>query len=232
MKERPLLFSVSMARASRDESKTQTRRIVNPQPKGDFLGVSIGNKTQTLSAFFSNGAWPCPYGRPGDLLWVREEHYCWGHWEPVDGVKTKGGKQKWQFVPDAGGCSFDPPSTFRKGRYSADPETKAWHKRLARFMPSKFSRTILEITNVRVERLQDISESDAMAEGIHEFKCPQMSYFHSRKEAPTEDHFLTPGMAYMDLWNSINGLEAWSANPYVWVVEFKKIKPQTTLAGH
>ena len=101
---------------------------------------------------------------------------------------------------------------------------EGWKWKPSIFMPREACRIELEITGIRVDRLNEISEADALAEGIHEFKLPQMSYFHSRKEAPTEDHFLTPRMAYRDLWQSINGPGSWEKNPFVWAIEFKRLE--------
>lgn len=107
------------------------------------------------------------------------------------------------------GCSFEPPSSFRKGRHHKDPYTNAWHKRLARFMPGAFSRISLDVTGIRVERLQEISAFDALAEG-----CP----YHVKCDPTPEDVLKW----YSDLWESINGEGSWAANPFVWVVEFKR----------
>lgn len=169
MKERPLLFSGPMVRAILDGSKTQTRRIVTPQPVeiewfehqqawvGSF-GDDAGSPTNPHQLI------QCPYGTVGTRLWVREDHYRSGHWEPIPGVTTKGGRQKWQFVTDRDGCLFEMPDGCRLGFSRSDPKTPAWYKRLGRFMPRALSRIDLEVTAVRVERLNDISEKDAIAE--------------------------------------------------------------------
>lgn len=242
MKSRPILFSAPMVRAILDGSKTQTRRVaklVKTLPDGQGWDALQKPGTRTCLPLvdgqfqykpyggapwepYPNIAEYCPYGQAGDTIWVREEHYRFGHWEPVVGVKTKTGRQKWAFVPDHGGCSFDPPALFRKGMHSKDPYTKTWHKRLARFMPRWASRITLEITGVRIERLQEISDEDAIAEGIHAFGN---GYYHTRPTAPTEDHFNSAVMAYRDLWGSINGPGSWEKTPFVWIVEFRRVKP-------
>lgn len=235
MKERPILFSAAMVQALLAGSKTQTRRIaklVATLPDGGGWQALRKPGTHTCLPLvdgkfqwkpaagdgwreYPNIGEYCPYGQVGDQLWVRETT-C---------IAPK------QFAFPDETCVKDYEGEWRYVSYKADGFAEdamrdyglKWTPSI--HVPKWASRITLEITNVRCERLQDISESDAMAEGVHEFKCPQMSYFHSRKEAPTEDHFLIPGMAYMDLWNSINGPESWKSNPFVWVVEFRRSKP-------
>lgn len=222
-KERPILFSGAMVRAILNGSKTQTRRVVKPQPANDPAihhpiepyRTSGGDWNWVLAAtgMGTGDPFPCPYGKPGDLLWVREEHYRFGHWEPVPGVSTKGGRQKWRFVADADETLFDAPDEYRKGRHHKDPSTPAWHKRLARFMPRSVSRITLEITDVRVERLNDINEQDAEAEGID-----------FMREIPDADETLRASKLFEVLWESINGIGSWSLNPWVWVIEFRRVE--------
>lgn len=219
MKERPILFSGPMVRAILDVRKTQTRRVVKPQPQKsgrwwswkNWEGSDDGDRFGPMLASIISAN--SSYGAPGDRLWVREEHYRFGHWEPVPGVRTKTGRMKWRFVADSQEVCFDAPDIFRKGRHHKDPGTPAWHKRLARFMPRLASRITLEITDVRVERLQDISEEDAMAEG-----CEWQHW--------TFPNSTTPGKtSYCVLWESINGAGSWDANPWVCVVSFRRIEP-------
>ncbi len=233
MKEPPILFSAPMARAIHDGRKTQTRRSMKPQPPSSYRLVHIRTQDTDynpitgvagLYAGFDTRPdddldplyYRSPYGQPGDRLWAREEHFRFGHWEMIPGVKTKGGRQKWKFVADDGYVRFadEPgaPKTFRKGRHHKDPSTPAWHKRLARFMPRKFSRITLEITGVRIERLKDISEADAKAEGIIVWESDRLQRGDS---AGRQD--------YKALWESINGPGSWALNPWVWVITFKKL---------
>lgn len=272
MKSRPLLFSPVMASATLRavDPKTQTRRIVNPQPPtwandpqiavgpwvhiyGNHPNGKCGHpKCACMQAGPAMWTAASPYGSPGDELWVREEHYRFGHWEPVEGVQTKGGKQKWRFVADSDECRFDAPDTFRKGRHHFDSATPAWHKRLARFMPRQLSRITLEIVSVRIERLQDISEADAWAEGIGDPKKPLCSlanlciqfpktnigslaaddpklyrFGDDRSQATDYERVVsTSGRGvYAYLWESINGTGSWANNPFVWVVTFKRKEP-------
>lgn len=179
IRERPILFSGAMVRAILEGRKTQTRRVVKAIGPDTRYVMTTGEIGLPAGVWREDGwllpdigpKFKCPYGVPGDRLWVREEHYRFGHWEPVQGVRTKGGRQKWKFVADTTEVLFDAPPSFRRGRHHKDPEIKAWHKRLGRFMPKSLARTWLEITGVRVERLQDISEADALAEGFYTETC-------------------------------------------------------------
>lgn len=218
MKETGILMRGPLVIETLEGRKTQTRRIVDIKK---FGGPSEDHDSRGEFRF-ENGLWqssagkynvwsdplPCPYGRPGDRLWVREEHYRFGNWEKLSGVKTKLGRSKWRFVCEREQVRFNPPSAFRKGRHAKDPTTSAWHKRLARFMPKKLCRLTLEILMVRVERLQDISRGDAMAEG-----CP------FRNMAGGDD----PRQWYAELWESINGPGSWKLNSWVWAITFKKL---------
>lgn len=176
MKERPILFSGPMVRAILEGRKTMTRRIVKRQPSGFDL-----NDKPVFGA--------CPYGAPGDRLWVKET------WLPI-------------YIDSLPGHVID------KTQYRADetnPLSGAgmWHPSI--YMPRKRSRIKLEITGVRVERLHTITEEDAKAEGIMGATVGEYG---------DRGCFITD-FAY--LWSKINGHESWDANPWVWVVEFKRV---------
>lgn len=213
--ERPMLYSTEMVRSIDDERKTKTRRMkgleeINQSPDdwnlfGIELGNTLGKGMVTIAGFESptkKGYIPCPYGKPGDLLWVRETFYQYGHWSR-NGL-TKTGRPKWQFLPydDDIRFYFNPPDRFEISRNRTDPQAPRWYKRLGRFLPKTASRTWLQITDIRVERLHDITEEDAMAEGV---EWEPFSY---------EEGFET-------LWATINGQESWNLNPWVWVISFK-----------
>jgi hypothetical protein len=167
-----------------------------------------GAKTQTRRALTGPvDAARNRFGSPGDRLWVRETFFAFGRWETR--FNERKGRQEWYFVDMtlASGSSY---------RYEADdgpradPHTRreaggapAWHKRPALFMPRAASRIVLEIVQVRIERLQDISVGDAIAEGI----------------GPSDD----PVLAYRQVWERINGNGSWEVNPLVWVVEFRRL---------
>lgn len=216
---RPILVSAPMVSALREGRQTQMRRLVKPQPESHLMyprnlfGDIWQWCTHPKQLADVVPSWRCPFGQPGDLLWVREEHYRFGHWEPVSGMRTKAGRVKWRFVADRDDVLYEPPAQFRKGRHHKDPATRAWHKRLARFMPRRFSRLTLRITDVRVERLQDISDADAIAEG-----CPAVSLYDLDCDSTP------PARHFRSLWESINGPGSWAANPWVWRIAFDVIK--------
>jgi len=241
-KERPILFSAAMVRAILAGRKTQTRRIVTPQPRlHHYLQPMWGTSPPPNPVEFGDKhLWRevgpdypdderddrrCPYGVPGDRLWVREEHYRFGHWERATGrqKRTRTGRQRWRFVADTDEVRFDAPTEFRKGRHHRDSSTPAWHKRLARFMPRALSRMSLEVTEVRAQRLPEISEDDARAEGVERDTSP---CDHTRLSCADIGCLgQTHRSAFAELWNGINETRApWSSNPWVWAVTFRRVE--------
>jgi hypothetical protein len=237
MKERPILFSAPMVRAILAATKTQTRRVLKPQPSEHHWELLQGHQLKASApvacvdgkmhvrfwhSIPQNTVWDkagdasCPYGQPGDRLWVRE---TWFPDPPCDGT--------WGYTAWAGcriGQIAGVPERFRKPRhciYAADWKGIPLRWTPAIHMPRWASRITLEITSVRVERLLDISEADAIAEG-----CTQNhnGYFWGGPHSVSGlKQMATAKQAYQDLWKSINGPESWEANPWVWVVEFKEI---------
>lgn len=182
MRERPILFSAPMVRPILTGQKTQTRRAVKLNDAGR---VQLATKQWHIDD--SNVKHACPYGQPGDRLWVRESFspyiYREGCWYWADGNMA------------AYDCEKPKPSIH---------------------MPRWASRITLEITGVRVERLQDISEADAQAEGV--------TVEDHHKGGYCAGEFLPPAVrAFRELWESINGASAWETNPWVWVVEFRRL---------
>lgn len=166
-----------------------------------------GAKTQTRRALRQPaGVERNRFGQPGDLLWVRETFYAFGHWT----TRFNPAKQRdeWVFIDMTRACGHawryaadEKPGFAAQGRreLGADP---CWHKRTALFMPRAASRILLRIAEVRIERLQDISVADARAEGI------------------VPGTVADPVLAYRGIWEGINGPGSWDANPLVWVVAF------------
>jgi hypothetical protein len=199
-KERPILFSGPMVRAILQGRKTQTRRIIKPDWSRCLDLDDADDRGKAIER--------CLYGQPGDRLWVRET------WTPDHAA----------FYPNFP-CVYRADAGYEYDRnekgetYSI--EQKAWYPyrwRPSIFMPRWASRITLEITGVRVERLQDISEADAIAEGC--------AASHPSIDAISRE-FGYPDFArsqFAQLWESINGLDSWSATPWVWVVEFNRLE--------
>ena len=187
MKELGMIFNGEMVRAILDGRKTQTRRIMKNQPAGDYpdtpaLIRSVDGGFQWYGHYGESSIFNCPFGAVGDRIWVRE---TWA---------------RYNIDQDSHDMAYraTPPADW--------PEEGRWRPSI--HMPRWASRLTLEITGVRIERLNDISEDDARDEG-----------------APTEccvigdKHFL----GFRSLWKSIYGEESWKSNPWVWVIEFKVV---------
>lgn len=212
MKERPILFSAPMVRAILAGTKTQTRRVVRKQFAPDAIVAEVGATTpEGWQVSGHSGLWwadagaclddavRCPYGQPGDQLWVREA---------------------WDFLPDSAGDEPNAalivywatgsserrlvPDGFKSLLYGHEKRRPSIH------MPRWACRITLEVTDVRVERLQSISIGDCIAEGIPR-GGPENPDGIERRE-------------YRKLWECINGPGSWDANPWVWVVSFKRIE--------
>lgn len=226
-RERPILFNGDMVRALLAGTKTQTRRLVKPQPDDTHNGQPYwhigGLRTSWLQRpvgaepHWGNNPLPCPYGQPGERLWVRES---WTP-DPVD-------DGDWNYTSWAGckeGRIAGVPERFRDPGhviYAAHWEGAPLRWTPSIHMPRWASRIRLEITEVRAERLQDITEADARAEGITDggcLNCGNPEPCGCSEPAPDARD------SYARLWMSINGDESWAANPWVWVVKFKVVQP-------
>lgn len=214
MKERSILFNAEMVRAVLDGRKTQTRRVIKPQPQRDENGGLFWKGDEPL--------WPedCPYGQLGDRLLIKERHLLNGHWQR-NGV-TKAGRPAWRFVCDKSkGVMFydDPPIEICTRK-----DQVGWFRRGPRFMPRWAVRTKCNLTGVRVEMVQEITPEDCEAEGItggtHASPCNGLPYENYYTNGLT---YAEPRGAFRDLWNSINAKRgySWAENPWVWVVEFE-----------
>ncbi len=227
---KPILFSTEMVQAILEGRKTQTRRILKPQPDfnkawenlgfsenkfgiktdleipdidvtGNFLGVSSPIE---IDGFKATGM--CIPNIPikihkGDILWVRET------WQTT----WNENKKSWDTIYKADG-----------GYWIDDDGIMKWKPSI--YMPKKRARIFLEVTNVRVERLQDITEEDAIAEGIKKTwinddikQCKFKNYINDGKGSKS------PIDSFISLWKKINGEDSWNANPWVWVYEFKQV---------
>jgi len=202
--ERGMIFNAEMVRAILDGRKTQTRRPVKPQPEltersgfswnGALYGA--GSDERETNRNFAHAK--CPYGKPGDRIWVRE---TWARYN----------------------IDHDSHDMAYRATTPEDwPEGGRWRPSI--HMPRWASRILLEITDVRVERLNSISEEDARAEGIIDGGCLNCGDPEPCGCA-NPDPDATDAFAY--LWQSIYGQENWNANPWVWVIEFKRIEGDT-----
>lgn len=215
MKERPIIFGGDMVRALPDGRKTQTRRIIkiDPQPVAitphkigaGFMVEKWKKQQREMGNFGRCDTIHCPYGVAGDRIWVRETFAQVPIREPDGGQGDKMG-----FIYRADGDSA----------FAVIPDEwefmGKWKPSI--FMPRIASRITLEITRVRVERLQDISEADAKAEGVI---VPDRNPFSSGPgawEAANPFKF-----TYLLLWDSLHGKGAWDKNPWGWVLEFVKL---------
>jgi hypothetical protein len=235
MRELPILFSAPMVRAILEGRKMHTRRVVKPYRGMPIVNLAEAEPTLGFSGGFNDpaswgyeflddgapaplSAWPelCPYGQPGDRLWVREtwryadwtdDGYPWIEYQ-ADSAKSLRDSQLppewservidiWAKLSEEENFAIDGRAADRKWRPSIH-------------MPRWASRITLEVTGVRVERLQDISEADAIAEG-----CIAVNEGIS---------WHTAADAFEALWNSINGPGSWDANPWVRVVAFKRVE--------
>lgn len=243
MRERPILFNDEMVRALLGGRKTQTRRVVKMPPSWDCI----------VYADWGNGWWPyrsddgespsydnneipmnCPYGRSGDRLWVRETWWQAGDHVftyPEDDEGVWSGSRRVHYAADGeppNEPNRDYPEGLRNGQFSAAEPHRLWRKRPSIHMPRWASRILLEVVSVRVERLKDISPADAEAEGLS--KWPHKGGFAWGYEGGWEAGHSSPTGAFSALWKSIGGHDSWEENPWVWVVEFKRIDQQHTAA--
>lgn len=228
MKERPILFSAPMVRAILDGTKTQTRRAVKLR-NGQYMPPSEKADINGWRQMLRN----CPYGKPGDRLWVRE---AWRTVAEADATPPRDLSEAHRLW-----FEVDVPHQAGAGKY-----------RPPMFMPRWASRITLEITGVRVERLNDISEEDANAEGCERLHEDEHGYvFRDDRDwklcpkcGGTRLHDALGGgggvihdvdcrecdtyqKRFKHLWQSINGPDSWAANPWVWVVEFKRLEQPT-----
>ena len=218
VKERPIIFSGDMVKTILDGKKTMTRHLVKFK---DFTTDSITPLHIELAEgryclFNERNGWligypKCPYGKIGDRLWVRETHHVVGGTADYEIEEIKQGLQDIK--------NF---ASYKADGYG-NPCDGGWTSPM--FMPRWASRILLEITDIRVERLNDISDEDAVKEGLRILPAsgryvvsPGDQYFGSASHDAVE--------VFSWLWDSINAKKGypWSSNPWVWVVEFKVVE--------
>lgn len=216
IKERPILFNAPMVCAILEGRKSVTRRIVKPQYETDVWSVHPAEAPRhdrhSHDWWLPTGTLPyaalpkCPYGKPGERLWVRE---AFGSQVRRD---TCGGTGRFTVYRASNPGAID----FKCASGKEYPVK--WKPSI--HMPRHLSRISVEITDIRVERLQGITTDQALAEGIQPFG--DGNGFHLEEGKFYTDH---PVESFAGLWQSISGEESWHANPWVWVVEFKRVTP-------
>ncbi|MBC7340910.1 MAG: hypothetical protein H5U02_00390 [Clostridia bacterium] len=230
--EKPVIFSTEMVRAVLDGRKTQTRRVIKSQPfRNDDGSFELYSETGSISVVsYEEFLKMCPF-QPGVILWVRETHYRWtGCNSPPPG---------WMMIDD---------NPYNARAYLDNEEAGALYKRGAAVkvpaihMPRKAARLFLRVKNIRVERLQDVTEEDAIAEGMLSLngflldhsgewcRYTVMAAKSQGRERPGKaDHI--GGFAY--IWDRINAKRGygWNVNPWVWVIDFEAIMPSEMKEG-
>ena len=237
VKERPIIFSGEMVRAIQDKRKTQTRRVIKPQPYDKF-GLVYTNTFGWMDRALEHNSGrfrKCPYGKPGDRLWVRE---TWGHTTKVNDIDNWPGRPHKILDPsnknDVAIYRADGEwSWLDEDGYSAEySEKKFSYWKPSIFMPRKFSRINLLIKDIRVERVQDISGDDAEAEGIYiESRATGGDDYigvyrdYSKPFIDSEYPWFEddPISSFKTLWNKLNEKRGygWDKNPWVWVIDFE-----------
>jgi hypothetical protein len=245
MTERPIPFKGEMVRAILDGRKTQTRRAIRPVPTFNGGGAILdadGGQEDYVEPYW---VFPetCKYGKPGDTLWVRE---TWGAvWPADEPVPLRQCEIEYR-------ADLPPGCTDRPGKWPADegngPEVPKWRPSI--HMPRWASRITLEVKGVRVERLQDVTEDDAKAEGcearpfpgpwwqgyrdlgdgdlIHQQAIGDTApdwMIEPKKMPPTPWLDLSARDGFRSIWMGLYGPDAWDENPWVWVISFERVKP-------
>lgn len=211
---KPIIFSTPMVKAILAGRKSQTRRILKTTRENDAFygysndpdvswpadygfGVLMGRK------YYDNEAIKCPYGKVGDILYVRET-WCWDYKDYPERT------EKYYFY------KADTPEN-----YLASGER--WYPSI--HMPRAAARIFMKITDISVERLQDITEEDAKAEGVDVLKQGPVVTYRNYLNLTTV--YANPVDSFRTLWTKINGLESWNENPWIWKISFQRIEKST-----
>ena len=218
VKKRPVIFSNPMVQAIREGKKTMTRRIIKPQPDGELFGEGHFPRTKESIKKGWNGykdgkphLWGCRYGKPGEGLWVKETFM------PALIGMDDGGIDQYGYIYKADG-----PACYK--HIVEQMEDQRWKPSI--YMPRVASRINLLITNIRVERLNQISHSDAIREGIEVIRerRPLPTVYKCYTGSHDDSGYYDPRMSFFSLWESINGFNSVELNPWVWVIEFGRIE--------
>ncbi|WP_170312075.1 hypothetical protein [Kosakonia quasisacchari] len=237
-----MFFNDEMVRAILDGRKTQTRRLMKVQPESNQLGLlRIANSTKrndigkyhwaesnATGTHARSKLFSCPFGYVGDRIWVRETFSCIGNEDdhPVDAHGNLCSREDAQRIYRA--SAIQKPQNY--GLWTSPDGFDfegAWTPSI--HMPRWASRITLEITGVRVERLNSISEQDALAEGIRRRDStpvtdPAYCNYLAANLNDVQEWFDRPSDSFISLWQSIYGAESWQHSPWVWVIEFRRIE--------
>jgi hypothetical protein len=226
-RERPMLFSASMVRALLAGTKTQTRRVMKPLP-----AVGLPGGDGWTSYAYGHGGWGglsrtenggvttypvprCPHGVPGDRLWVKET------WHPS--ARIGADEVEIEYRADESSRVLHPPSDFMWERWDDKWIHGGWRPSL--FMSRWMSRITLEVTEVRAQRVQDISEEDARAEGAKFHGGGGVGHSGWRHDEAHGYVYANARESFCRLWDQINGAKSpWSSNPWVWAITVKPLE--------
>lgn len=229
MKERGMIFNTDMVRAILDGRKTQTRRIMKAQPENAELGlrrITDSSVAKEVGMYFwcladacgvkqRSNLFSCPFGVVGDRIWVRETFQ--GPLIPEEELSDFFGASNPDKFYSSAYCEYAADGGPRPEYVDADDNTRyGWKPAI--HMPRWASRITLEITGVRVERLQDISEEDARAEGVH------WSNGNPNDVGMATELVVNAREEFAHLWRSIYGADSWQANSWVWAIEFQRVE--------
>lgn len=207
VKERPILFSGPMVKAILSGVKMQTRRPVKPQPPERWVCHELTDSGARWAYQIPSFDWhvvKCPYGIPGDRLWCRETF--WRDKRDPNGIAVYAAEDS-RFYKTRMGRRIQLCDDGMSNEYLRNH--KWWEQRPSIFMPRWASRILLEVCSVRVERLADISEEDAIAEGVND-----------ANPGPEPPHW-----RFKERWEAIYGKDAWTLNPFVWCMGFRRLEP-------
>lgn len=225
IKEKPILFQPEMVAAILAGRKTQTRRVLKDttEHKGPY-------NPAYLECHRRAPGWAeiCPHGAVGGELWVRETFYAWGRWEKR--WNQKKGRDEWHFIDEtlAAGKGYHyyetpPPDYARAAKKNRADSTSAWWRRPSIFMPRAACRINLKIKAIRIEPLHEITDSDALKEGV---QLP-VNAENGNPLIPLTGAYVPKGWNPREffalLWHEINGAESWNSNPWVWVIDFERV---------
>lgn len=228
--ERPIIFSPPMVSAILNGKKTVTRRIVkspgrvaarHDTPRHSGSGEPAVETSVETSHEFTQQT--CPYGQPGGRLWLKESFYAFGHWQ--NRFNQEHQRKEWHFIDQTHASGHDYQFTEPAG-YVKQPradDRPAWWLRPSLFMPRRASRIDLEIVNVHMERLRDITDEQAQAEGFSPLHDGMQGYYLNHLPPPHAGVSVTAVIAFAVYWQTLNGPDSWYENPWVWVVGFRRV---------